>query len=128
MATHQAVPTDADRVKAEHGESSSKIIAQSKILDVVPSLSRVYKLLVKRVAWKWDKLATMLELDNDGAKIEAIKRDFWGEGVEICCLQAYHHWARGEGKRPVSWRTLLKCVEDIDCGQVAEEIATELEG
>jgi hypothetical protein len=99
-----------------------------KYLDAVPNLSEIYRLVVKRVAWKWEKLATMLELDNDGRKIDAIRRDFWGVGVEICCMQAIHHWVRGEGRVPVSWRTLLKCLEDIECGQVAEEIAQQLEG
>ena len=101
---------------------------RSEVLDGVPNLQRLYKLVVKRVAWQWEKLATMLELDNDGRKIDSIKRDFWGVGVEICCMQAIHHWVRGEGKRPVSWRTLLKCLEDIDCAQIAEEITKELAG
>ena len=107
-----------------HGSRSSSI----KYLDAVPNLSKLFRLVVKRVAWQWEKLATMLELDNDGRKIDAIRRDFWGVGVEICCMQAIHHWVRGEGKEPVSWRTLLKCLVDIDCAQVAEEIAKQLEG
>lgn len=112
----------ADQEQKEHKPRSSKY------LDAVPNLSELFRLVVKRVAWQWEKLATMLELDNDGRKIDAIKRDFWGVGVEICCMQAIHHWVRGEGKGPVSWRTLLKCLEDIECAQIAEEIAKQLEG
>ena len=68
----------------------------------------------------------MLELDNDGRKIDAIRRDFGRDGVEICCIQAIYHWVRGEGKDPVTWRTLLGCLKDIDCGQIAEEVRKKL--
>ena len=95
-------------------------------LDRVPDLRRLYKLVVKQVASRWERLTTMLELDNDGRKIDVIRRDFWGAGVEICCMQAIHHWVRGEGKRPVSWRTLLKCLDDIECREIAEEIRIKL--
>ena len=97
-----------------------------EILDRVPDLRRIFKLVVKRVAWQWEKLATMLELDNDGRKIDSIRRDFWGVGTEICCMQAIHHWVRREGKGPVTWRTLLGCLKDIDCGQIAEEVREKL--
>ena len=123
----QALDLEADSPHSQEQKESTKS-RSSKYLQVVPNLSDIYRLVVKRVAWKWEKLATMLELDNDGRKIEAIRRDFWGVGVEICCMQAIHHWVRGEGKAPVSWRTLLKCLEDIECGEIAEEIAKKLEG
>ena len=96
------------------------------VLDRVPDLRRLYKLVVNQVASQWERLATMLELDNDGRKIDAIRRDFWGAGVEICCMQAIHHWMRGEGKGPVSWRTLLRCLDDIECSEIAEEIRMKL--
>ena len=130
------VPADAQDVPApeglqtenrERGLSSNKQ-TPSKILDSVPNLARLFRLVVKRVAWQWEKLATTLELDNDGRKIDAIRRDFWGVGVEICCMQAIHHWVRGEGKGPVSWRTLLKCLKDIECAQIAEDIEKQLAG
>lgn len=98
----------------------------SQFLDRVPDLQRLFKLVVKRVSWKWEELATMLALDSDGRKIDSIRRDFWGVGVEICCMQALHHWVRGEGSGPVSWRTLLKYLQDIDCGEIAEDIAKKL--
>ena len=130
----QAVPADvqdtpiptalqADELLTERRSSTAMT---SKVLDAVPDLPRLFRFVVKRVSWQWDKLATMLELDNDGRMIDAIKRDFWGVGVDTCCIQAIYHWVRGEGKAPVSWRTLLKCLEDIDCAQVAEEIAKQL--
>ena len=125
-ADAQDVPVpEALRAEKERGSSSK---TPSKILDSVPNLSKLFRLVVKRVAWQWEGLATTLELDNDGRKIDAIRRDFWGVGVEICCMQAIHHWVRGEGKGPVSWRTLLKCLEDMECAQIAEEIAKQLEG
>ena len=123
----QVLDLEADSPHSQEQKESIKI-RSSKYLQAVPNLSDIYRLVMKRVAWKWEKLATMLELDNNGRKIDAIRRDFWGVGVEICCMQAIHHWVRGEGKTPVSWRTLLKCLEDIECGQIAEEIAKKLEG
>jgi hypothetical protein len=121
------IALESQDLQAESQEQTEKRTENRscRYLDAVPNLSEIYRLVVKRVAWKWERLATMLELD--GRKIDVIRRDFWGVGVEICCMQAIHHWVRGEGTVPVSWRTLLKCLEDIECGQVAEEIADQLE-
>ena len=121
---------ESQDLKADSGQEQKESTKNpsSKYLGAVPNLSDIYRLVVKRVAWKWDKLAILLELDNEGRKIETIRRNCWGVGVEMCCMQAIIHWVRGEGKTPVSWRTLLKCIEDIECGQVAEEIAKKLEG
>lgn len=100
--------------------------AADRLLGSAPDIRRLHKLVVKQVAWKWERLAAMLELDKDGRKIDAIRRDFWGAGVEVCCIQAIHHWVRGEGRSPVTWRTLFKSIEEIECGEIAEEIKKKL--
>ena len=69
----------------------------------------------------------MLAVDKDGNRIAIIRRDFWGVGVEICCMQSLYLWLRGGGSSPVTWETLLSCLEDIDCLLIAKEIREELE-
>lgn len=87
----------------------------------VPTIKELYH-IIRKVAYKWEELTVYLELDKDGGRVLAIRRDFIQHGVEICCLQALHHWLNGEGKQPVTWATLLSCLKDMDCSAVASQI------
>ena len=88
----------------------------------VPRVKDLFDKVVKRVAFKWEDLTILLELDEQGGRVEAIKRDFVQHGVEKCCLQALRLWLRGEGKKPISWATLLGVLRDIECSAVAKDI------
>ena len=78
--------------------------------------------MASNVAADWEKLAIMLEFDEDGHTIKAIQRDLWGAGVHACCMQALQLWLRGKGKHPVTWDTLIECLVDIDCVQLTRNI------
>ncbi len=67
-----------------------------------------------------------MELDDDGHKIDTIKRDCWGLGVQTCCLQAFQLWLKGKGKQPVTWATLVGCLEDVGYNTLADEIREKL--
>lgn len=78
--------------------------------------------MCRNVAADWEKLAIMLEFDEDGHTIAAIRRDLWGVGVHACCMHALQLWLRGEGKQPVTWETLIECLVDIDYIQLTRNI------
>lgn len=91
-------------------------------MNAVPTLKDLFDKVVKRVASKWEDLVIMLELDEQGGRVETIRRDFVQHGVEKCCLQALRLWLKGEGKKPISWATLLGVLRDIECSAVAKDI------
>lgn len=94
-----------------------------RFLSRVPRVSELYRLVVKHAAYKWEELCMgLLELDEDGAKLEAIRRDFIQLGVERCCLQVFLDWVRGEGALPVSWCTVITCLQDMEMHKVARDI------
>ena len=95
-------------------------------LTAVPKISKLYQHVIKKIAYKWEELAILLEFDDDGGKISSIRRDFIQQGVEICCFQALHFWIKGEGKKPVNWKTILTCLHDMQCPVIAQTIEKEL--
>ena len=102
-------------------------VVHSKFLTFIssgrtPTIQELFRLVASNVAADWEKLAIMLEFDEDGHTIKAIQRDLWGQGVHACCMQALHLWLRGKGKHPVTWDTLIECLVDIDCVQLTRNI------
>lgn len=69
-----------------------------------------------------------LELDKDGAKLAAIRRDFVRMGVDTCCIQVFYHWLKGEGRLPVNWDTVIACLRDMEVHRVVKEIEKVLGG
>lgn len=67
-------------------------------------------------------MCILLQLDNDGDKMAAIRRDFANMGVEMCCMQVFQHWLKGEGREPVNWSTVKKCLQDMDRFDVVKDI------
>jgi len=94
--------------------------------DRTPTIQELYHHVASKVAAHWEKLATLLEFDDNGHKIEMIRRDLWGVGVLACCMQALQMWLRGEGRQPVTWETLIECLIDIEHRQVAKNITDYL--
>ncbi len=82
--------------------------------------------IIEKTAPDWEKITIALELDDDGHKIDTIKRDCWGLGVQTCCLQAFQLWLKGKGKQPVTWATLVGCLEDVGYNTLADEIQEKL--
>lgn len=70
----------------------------------------------------------LLEMDKYGAKLETIRRDFVQQGVEMCCLQVFLCWVKGEDtQQPASWETVLTCLHDMDMNAVVKDIKKALQ-
>ena len=82
-----------------------------------------------RAAYRWEGLCLgLLVEDKDGAKLEAIRRDFIQQGVEMCCLQVFLCWVKGEGALPVSWDTVFTCLQDMgDMDAVVRDVKKALQ-
>lgn len=97
-------------------------------LSGVPKMRDLYRLVIKRVAHKWEELCISFALDDDGAQLLAIRRDHIQHGVEKCCLHAILHWLKGEGKTPVCWNTMITCLKEIEQYRDARDIQEALSG
>ena len=78
--------------------------------------------VVPKVAHKWEALATEFSFDDDGSKIEIIKRDNIAHGVEQCCFVSCHLWLKGEGQHKPTWKELIRILRAIDSSVLAQEL------
>ena len=91
-------------------------------------MSELSRLVVGRAAYRWEELCLgLLVRDKDGAKLGAIRRDFIQQGVEMCCLQVFLCWVKGEGALPVSWDTVFTCLQDMDMEAVVRDVKKALQ-
>lgn len=91
-------------------------------LNRTPTTPELYRHLVQRVAYKWEGLCILLELDQDGTKLEIIRRDFFHLGSEMCLMQAFLLWLKRGGRQPVNWNTIITCLEDMEFYAVVKDL------
>ena len=80
--------------------------------------------VVEDVSPDWEKLA--LALQFRGGVIRAVERNQHFQ-VEAACRTILQRWLDGESCQPVTWGTLMECLEDIGHGTLASELRRELE-
>ena len=81
--------------------------------------------VVEEVCADWEKLALVLEFR--GGVIRAV-RESERLLVEPACRRILERWSvDGEGRQPVTWETLIECLEDIEYGTLASDLRRELE-
>ena len=79
--------------------------------------------VVKRIAWKWEAVATRLHFDLDD--INRIKKD--NHYINIpSCREMFSLWLKGKGRRPAAWETLIKVLREAEFSELAEELQTIL--
>ncbi len=69
-----STPIDLDTLSPD---DNSTVYAEK-----TPTIQELQK-YIDRIAPDWEKFAVALELDEDGHKIETIRRDNGGQGVQI---------------------------------------------
>lgn len=80
------------------------------------------------MAHKWKELAILLEFDEAGHRIKNIECDHAIHGVERCCTEAFILWLQGKGKEQPTWEGLIRCLEDIEQGTLAQELRDKISG
>ena len=78
---------------------------------------------VKKSESRWDDLAIFLGLEEE---IGSIQSNFPGD-VRWACRKTLQLWLEGQGRRPVTWRTLLDALEDADITPLADDLREALE-
>ena len=76
--------------------------------------------VVKEVSTDWEELALALHLRGE---IIREQRHFQPEAA---CHNILQRWLNGDGQQPVTWDTLLDCLEDIGHGTLAGYLRKEV--
>ena len=79
--------------------------------------------VIEEVSPDWEKLALALQFRCD--VIRAVERNQHFQ-VEAACRTILQRWLGGESQQPVTWKTLIECLEDIEHGTLASELRREL--
>lgn len=77
--------------------------------------------VVEEVSTDWEKLALALHFRG-----EIIRKQRHFQPEAACCT-ILQRWLNGNGLQPVTWETLVECLEDIGYGTLAGYLRKELD-
>ena len=75
--------------------------------------------LIKLVAARWEEVATMLHLED--CDIQRIRRDHRNDSCKAC-QTALKEWLEGEGRNPVTWKTLISALKEAKFSEIASDL------
>lgn len=75
--------------------------------------------MISATAGKWDKLATRLFLE--GYDIERIERDCFYK-PESSCRKVFTEWLEGKYRKPVTWDTVIKALQEASFSNVVGDL------
>ena len=81
--------------------------------------------IIKRLAPSWSTVGILLAFDDEGTQVETIDKKHRGDPV-ACCQAMFQHWLSGNGRKPLSWRTVIELLEDADQEVLAGEVRNAL--
>lgn len=81
--------------------------------------------ITQKVGTKYTSLGLLLLDDKDGSVVTAITSQHQLNATNIT-LDILMRWIRGEGKQPVTWRTLIEVLYVIGLTELASTIESVL--
>ena len=81
--------------------------------------------IAREIGCKYEVFGTLLLLDNTMAHIQDLERRFQGNGEQIN-MHILQEWVEGKGKKPITWTTLLKVINDIGMGELANKLVCSM--
>lgn len=73
----------------------------------------------------YDHFGTLLLEDKYGSKLNNIEKMKHGDPVGIT-VEILRQWLQGKGRQPVTWQTLVKCLQDTKLNVLASKINSTL--
>ena len=67
------------------------------------------------------KLGIQLLQDDNGNTVEGIERKKRGDPGDIT-VEILRQWLQGKGRKPITWQTLVECLEDTNLHVAANHI------
>ena len=81
--------------------------------------------IMQRVGTQHDELGYILLNDRDGSLVDQITSDCHHKSATIT-KEILKRWIRGEGKQPVTWKTLTDALSAIGLTELAKSILESL--
>ena len=81
--------------------------------------------LAAKVSAKWRKIGLQINLEPNS--LDTFERE--DRSIERRWEKVMQEWWNGKGGElyPVTWETLYKILEDVDCSKIAEDLMTAVE-
>ena len=90
-----------------------------------PTVSGATINITEKVGTDYTDLGIFLLKDEDGVKVEQIKSDCRDKSAAIV-REILTRWVRGQGRKPVTWKTLIEVLNIIKLSELASSIQTAL--
>ena len=81
--------------------------------------------VIDRLAPDWNHFGILVDFDDEGIEVKHIDMTHDGD-PKACCLAMFQHWFRGNGRKLLSWRTLIELLEHLDLNVLASEVQNAL--
>ena len=75
--------------------------------------------VIKQSASSWEEVATRLEFESHD--ISRLQSDYHSQCLKAC-RTVFTEWLNGKGRKPVTWETVIKALEEADLSEVAEDL------
>ena len=106
---HIDIPTDTPT------ESSLPKLHQLDLFEGKGKTVRV----IKRAAAKWELVATRLYFESHD--ISRIREDYHQQTIKAC-QTVFIEWLQGNGRKPTTWNTVIKALEEADLSELATDL------
>jgi len=80
-----------------------------------------FKDIVLEIQNDYEKFGIRLLQDDSGTIVAGIERKKLGDPGEIT-VEIFRQWLQGKGRKPVTWWTLVECLEDTNLHVAADYI------
>ena len=81
--------------------------------------------ILERIGTNYERFGIKLLNDSNGDAVAEIKHD--QKTARKVKREIARQWVSGKGKQPVTWRTLVMTLEDIELRQLAKDICEALQ-
>jgi len=77
----------------------------------------------QRIGTQYGKFSILLLEDDTGSRVTSLFHKYSNDAERIS-TEVLQEWIAGKGKHPVTWKTLVEVLHDIDHNALAAEIGT----
>ena len=97
-----------------------------------PTLPELYDLqcgsrsidIIEKIGTKYFKFGSILLLDDEGDKMSVIVKEYRDNAADIN-REVLCRWIKGEGKKTITWATLVTVLDRCGLTELAETIRTK---
>ena len=87
-------------------------------LDLIEGNGKTVR-MIEQAAAKWNKLATRLYFEPQD--ISRIRNDVHHQSIDAC-ETVLSEWRQGKGRRPITWDTVIKALEEAVLSELAADL------